>query len=163
MSIARSYYAYALFYSCSTTEVLLALLLLFLCCCITHDSPGSVLVTVTVQQQPRCEIFTLRDSHRRCFCVSCVCTCVLLYVPGVCGVYGATGSAVYRRATTAASSATAGAVLHAVAYVPVVTLCVGGWCTEEYRATMTTTSTFNATVEHTWSDLLPGKRRMHQN
>ena len=88
---------------------------------------------------------------------------MLLYEPGVCGVCGSTGSAMYRRATTAASSATAGAVLQAVAYVPVVTLCVGGWCTAGDRATMTTTSTFNATVKHTWSDLLPGKRRMHQN
>ena len=52
--------------------------------CITHGSPGSVLVTATVQQQPCCEVFTRRDSHRRCFCVYCVYTCVLLYVPSVC-------------------------------------------------------------------------------
>lgn len=139
--------------------VLLALLLLLMCCCTTHGSPGSALVTVLVRQKSRCEVSTLCDSYRRCFCLYYVYACALLYEPGVCGACVLS----HNQLCTGKPHQQQEVRLQEPCFKLLPCASSPGVCARLVQSRISShddsSSTCNATVKQTWSNLLLCKTR----
>ena len=102
---------------------------MLLCYCITHGPQGSVLVAVTVQQQPRSELSPLCRQQTSLPCVYVVRVLLYcVYVSGMC-VLSQYQDAAARQHQYNVS------MFQAIAFVTVVTVYVCGWCTTDRAPT----------------------------
>ena len=149
-----------LVYCCeSGNQIINVVALLLLFYCIIHGPPGSVLlVAVTAQQQPCCDLSPLCLPQT---VLLCACLCLgAVYVPGMCawrvGFHNVSRQQQHRSGSSTTPAVFSISCLCSSSHG----VCV--WLMHGRRSNHGNMLTPNATTKHTSSDLVPGIRSIRQ-